>query len=1666
MSETKRRDTAEPTKPIQLTDKNASESSEEQAIAADLNVTDLNATTSPSEIEASDDTTTTIKKASPPARPFIVAVGASAGGLEALQAFFDPWPADTGLAFIVVQHLSPDFKSVMVELLARHTKIKILQATDGAIVEPNSIYLIPPANNLTVEDGQLRLASQQRDGQLNLPIDILFGSLARWCKGRMAGVVLSGTGSDGARGIQEIKQADGLVVAQTEDSAKFDGMPRSAVDTGCVDMVLPPEAMADAILRYIKHPMSLSHSQRNVDLLLSESTKLEQVINLLKRKQGVDFSTYKPSTASRRIARRMVITGLEEVEDYLDKLRESNDEAGQLVTDMLIGVTSFFRDPDVWQHVGEVMIPSILSMPADTDDAVRIWIPGCSTGQEAYTVAILFSEQMEALSIDRQLKIFATDLNQNAINIASAGIYDESLVQDLSPARLRLFFTRLDDGRYEISRKTREKIVFARHDVLRDAPFGKIDFITCRNLLIYIRQPAQSKIIQLFHHALKPEGHLLLGSSESIDQMGRLRGAFDSIDEARKTFKKNQGVSFPVPVDKSVVNLAVGLQRPITMSMSLEPKIARTALERATRFLTDTYSPPAVLVNGSYDILHTFGNLGEILDFPKGNYSSQLGNMVYGNLRVAVLGALNRSKKSRESVSFNDLEHHREDGSIRVDVTVNPLMHEQSGESDVFLVFFNVSQPIEQLAPSTKKTAFSIEDEKDIRIQGLEDQLQTLKENLQATVEELETSNEELQATNEELVAANEELQSTNEELHSVNEELYSVNAEYQQKIVELTDVTNDYDNLLVSTQIGVVFVDEQLSIRKFTPEAQGIVNLRNNDIGRPLNHITHEIIDFDLADTVKQTIVSEASFSQDIQLKSGKWILLKTHPFHTSEEKVTGAVITLVDVDDLERSRAHLQTILEASPVALSLIDTDGVCLLANRASAIMLGCDSVGELIEKNIYEVNPGLRNHKHVHDSVFSGEERDIPDLRLPHFPNKYFHSRYRPVKDKADRVIGLVVAVSDITDSKEREIEISHHEARSSALLGAIPDDFFRISPKGKIIDASISNSSLGFVEHDIVGQLISTVFHSDLQPYIDGVFSNSDSHTNAKNLCVFDVEYAADNGDAFIIEGRLSRISADEAVLITRNVTDQRHHATMLEERKSAIESEIKEHQQTTIALTEAKEELHNQYADITQLFSLSRDSIVFLDENGSIRRANPAFCTQVGILDADSSSSSFEDFVVESHQQKIRDMLKTARTTGRAAEEAQINGQNGPRWFSFHAARKDTEMIYVIGRDTSERRLYESKLKNEEERIRLALSASRAGWWDWHLEEDSIKMSVLCLAPLGINPTDEPIKNAMQFRRSLIHPMDLPRVESMLNAHWRGDVPLINVEYRALSKNGGYRWVHDHGAVVDRDAENKPMRMVGTLRDIQDRKSLEDLNEANARELKRSNEALQQFVHIAAHDLKAPLRAIKNMSTLLEERTPFLDDESQKYLNIMISRSDRMSQFLDGLLAYSKVGQSNLNATEIDPRMRIEQLVEHSAPNDNVNVDIKGRMPRITTEVTPFDQTMGNLINNAFKYSSPGSSVRIESLDEGDYVRFSVADDGPGIAPEYHGKIFDLFETVEARDAGGGTGLGLAIAKRAVKSVGGQIGVISELGKGSTFYFTWPKSTDSSRLSDGKANH
>jgi two-component system, chemotaxis family, CheB/CheR fusion protein len=828
---------------------------------------------------------------------FVVGVGASAGGLEALQEFFANIEENPGIAFIVIQHLSPDFKSMMSELIARHTQITVSDAEDGMELMPDRVYVLPNRKDIRIAEGRLVLTEREAVRGLHLPIDILFESLAQAQGELSAAVVLSGTGSDGTRGMRAVKEVGGMAFAQDPASSRFDGMPRSAIATGLVDCVLPAGDLAKALVRAVLSPDAV-----RAELQDEERQAIDRLYDLIQTYAGVDFGLYKSATIERRIRRRLFIVGQTTIQGYVEYIERENSELDQLVRELLIGVTRFFRDTEAWTDLRTRDLPALIaSVPAG--GVLRGWVAGCSTGEEAYTLAMVLDDAIRESGRQISFRIFATDVNSGSVAFASAGAYAESAVLDVPEALRERYFERKDE-RYFVRRSLRDLITFAIHNLAADPPFTRLDLVTCRNLLIYLRPEVQLEALSRLTFGLRAGGLLFLGSSESLkeSQLG-LRTAnnkwkvFVADTDRRDSREQKRGI---LPVSRTP-SLS-------TRPLSSPPRGSDAVVQQ----VAERFAPPGVAVSEGFDVLHLFGDAGRFLSMAAGKVTLNLLRMVPQGLSVMLSSSARRVLETREPLRLPQVDFGTGE---RIDVRVEPLYGLPGVGRGMFICF---ELPV---APGGAAATVDIDHATSRRIAELEDELALTRDNLHSAVQDLETSNEELQATNEELVASNEELQSTNEELQSVNEELYTVNSEYQEKIDELERLNDDLENLLRFVSVGTLFLDRDLRIRRYNDRARSLFPLLAQDVGRPLDDIALKAHYPSLMTDVRSALEGNICEGQEVCSEDGAWWNVRVAPLVRSDASTGGVILTFHDISRLKSASRRAHCLLQA-PEAFASVE------------------------------------------------------------------------------------------------------------------------------------------------------------------------------------------------------------------------------------------------------------------------------------------------------------------------------------------------------------------------------------------------------------------------------------------------------------------------------------------------------------------------------------------------------------------------------------------------------------------------------------------------------------------------------------------------------------------------------------------------------------------------
>jgi two-component system CheB/CheR fusion protein len=947
--------------------------------------------------------------------PFLVAaLGASAGGLEAFEQFFEHMPAEAGIAFVIVQHLAPDHASALPELLARYTSMAVEQARDHAKIVPNRVYIIPPNATLTIKDRTLRVTAPLEARGYRTPIDSLFSSLAEDCGENAVCIMLSGTGTDGTLGLRAIKEHGGMAMAQTLESAKYDAILRSAIATGLVDHVLPVEEMPAKLMEYAAHLSLLDGKPNRIREQIA--THLGKVHGLLRHRAGHDFSQYKENTIARRLERRMKALQIETIDQYVQILERQPDEVDLLFKDLLIGVTQFFRDHEAFETLGREVIPKLFDAKG-ADDKVRAGVIGCATGEEAYSIAILLCEHASTLDNAPTIQIFATDIDDQGLEMARKGRYPENIAKQVSPERLERFFSKQDSA-YQVKRGLREVCIFSNHSFIKDPPFSRLDLISCRNVMIYLGRDLQRKIVPLFHYALRPGGYLFLGPSETTASHQEL---FRTIDKKHRIFQRKDSVPRP-----AIIFPLADISRPKHLGGSQPDAEERILPKQLEHVILQRYTPACVIVQENGDAVYFSGKISRYLEQPTGGPDTNVVNMARASLRVALRTCLHRAVTAHEHAVQKQVPVPKNGEMSHVDVTVEPLADFR--DAHLFMIV------IEDVAPPAgpQQTAGPASDaSSEQTVRRLESELRSAQEHAQAVFEELETSNEELKSANEEYQSTNEELETSKEELQSLNEELETVNTELNRKIAELDHTNSDLQNLLNSTQIATIFLDSELHIKSFTPAAGSGFRLIAGDIGRPITDLASQFVEAGLEEDIKEVLKTLSMRERDLTGAQGRHYLMRILPYRTVHNVIDGVVITFVDVTQLkqaeqlvEDARIYAQNIVDTVREPLVVLDT-GLRVTSASRSFYKMFQSTAEETVNRAFYELG---------------NRQWDIPELRRllselkPANPLEDFQVEHpsadmgrktmllnaRLIQQQTGSEPLILLAIEDITERKQSE----------------------------------------------------------------------------------------------------------------------------------------------------------------------------------------------------------------------------------------------------------------------------------------------------------------------------------------------------------------------------------------------------------------------------------------------------------------------------------------------------------------------------------------------------------------------------------------------------------------------------------------------------------------------
>ncbi len=1055
----------------------------------------------------------------------IIGIGASAGGLQAFEEFFQHLPTPCGMAFVLVSHLDPDHASILHELLRKSTSLSVEQITDGISINKENVYVSPPGKDVAILNGTLQLMNPLRRHGARLPIDHFFRSLALDQKEKAIGIILSGNGSDGTLGITAIKSESGLVIAEDIQSAKFSGMPSSAIATGLVDIVLAPNKMPEHLISYINAPYS-HRAEIDFGVTAPSSLYMQKIFLLLRTRTGHDFSFYKPTTLRRRIARRMSIHQISTHKQYVHYLGENPQEVDLLFKEFLIGVTSFFRDKSAFEALEKKALLALLDSKTE-EDVIRVWIAGCSTGEEAYSIAILLQEMTSYAKLKCSIQIFATDLDSQAIETARIGLYPEGTNVDVSPQLLRKYFVKEDD-RYRIKKEIREMVIFAEQNLIKDPPFTKLDLITCRNLLIYLNADLQRKLLPIFHYALKPNGVLFLGTSESI---GGFTTLFQAIDKKWKLFLRKPGTASVHVVSGISTETFTENIKPV----SLMPKKQSSIAGMLAKILSERYAPPSVIVNEKGEIIFIHGTTGHYLQPSPGRPNLNILAMAREGLRHDLAQILNSANRLNGKIIHKIVQVKSNGNFIHVNLSAHKIIKPEALSGLLIVTFETITTKrvsdaeSEQTTPNPKKR-------RNVRELSLERELEYTKVGLQNTIEEMETSNEELMSTNEEMQSTNEEMQSSNEELEtskeemqSLNEELQTVNAELQGKIDELSQANDDMTNLLNATDIATIFLDNNLHIKRFTLQATEVIRLIPSDVGRPISDIVSRLDYKTLEQDAKQVLRTLSFKEAELQAEDGSWYLMRIMPYRTAENRIDGLVVTFVDINRIKHTEEELaetntellwqrdfaENLIETAPAVVMVLNPEWKIIRLNSYMETLSGY-SLSEVKGKNWFETFLPEQDREPIRRVFVQAVAKAVKEAEVQtetqithgvvsmiitkNGQQRQIEWYEKPLKDRSGKITGFMAVGQDITEHKLIEEVLHENEESFRMFLKIASDSIVLINPKSKkFVEFNQSaHQRLGYTREEFAKLTLADIDASNsasaVAQYIQKIINQASNH--------------------------------------------------------------------------------------------------------------------------------------------------------------------------------------------------------------------------------------------------------------------------------------------------------------------------------------------------------------------------------------------------------------------------------------------------------------------------------------------------------------------------------------------------------------------------------------------
>ncbi|WP_372896124.1 CheR family methyltransferase [Stieleria sp.] len=1557
--------------------------------------------------------------------PLVVGIGASAGGLEAVCEFLKHLGRCEDLAIVLVLHHDAASETLLRELLAAATEMPLVEVTERTKLRPGCVYVAPAKRFLDVtHGGLLPIVPDSAKSQLT-SVDHFFHSLAQDQAERAIGIVLSGTGSDGTVGLKAIGDAGGLTFAQDTASAKYDSMPRSAATMGVADHVCRPSEMAAEVRRYTAH-LSQYGDEESVGRVRNQIAEaVPRIAEHLLEATGHNFQHYKITMLMRRILRRMHVLKIATAGEYLFHLQKSEEETRALFRELLIGVTAFFRDPEAFNAIATTVLPKIFE-GRSPQDVVRIWVAGCSTGEEAYSLAMLCREQVDELDDPPEVRIFATDIDDRALQIARAGSYPTGIEDHVSSARLKRFFIKRGK-RYQVTQEIRELVLFSKHNLISDPPFSRQDLISCRNLLIYLGEHLQEKLIPLFHYATRPAGFLFLGPSETVSSHGELFKPFDT--KCRISQRKGTATG--------------SISALVTRHGEVKPVYGGETQSDATidlnvirqRILLDEFTPKAVVIDQTGTVLNASDGISKYLEVSGGDFHNNIVKMALPSLRIGLRAALNEAKKLRRRITHDNLSIRDDDLMQRVMLTVQPMP--QLGEDDelFMVVFHDVGEPMRREEFDQPPDAISTGDQDaDVIIAQLERELESTRSDLERTLQDMEAANEELKSSNEELLSMNEELQSANEELETSKEEIRAGSE-------AVARAHADLENLLRSTQIATVFLDNDRRIRSFTPAIAEIYSLIPTDVGRPLEHFVPRVHDMpplpdpasvDSTGVIEDTIVAE----------SGKSYIRRISPYRSQPGETDGIVVTFVDVSELVEREAMLASLMSSTAEGIYGIDLEGRCIFANAACAKLLGYQSADEFLGQCMHD----MIHHSHRDGSTYpaeecqiarafrSGKQVHVDDERFWRADGSSFDVEYWSHPQIRDgRLVGCVVTFIDITERRDAETALADAKDRlelSLEVADVAPWTWSLQSPDP--ISNPILNRLFGFDENE---EPTLNDFLQRIDPSVRDYISSAIENAIATGH-IYDEEYPV-----HLPGGEVRHLRARGRV---------RMSASGVAEDFNGVVVDITERKRRELDLADREAHLRRVINNQLGLVGvIDREGLLVEIDDGSLEIARARREDVIGKPFAEAPWWNYDPAVV----QQTREAMARAFAGEVVRYDVSLFAHGGDGVMidfmiaPVFDAEGNIEFLVPSGVDIRERVKIEKEQRSVTRRMEMALRAGGMAAWEWTPTKSVWTPELYEL--LGIEADQEACPDLFF---SLVHPDD---VESLKQA-WQDAIEgsdTYDSEFRIIRPDGEVRWMNGLGEVV-RD-EGKVIQMYGVNWDSTEEHLQAEALRESERRAHQASASKSEFLANMSHEIRTPMTAILGYAELLKELVDH--EESLQYLQTIRRNGDYLLEIINDILDLSKIEAGKLEVQQecFEPSRLIEDvrsIMEVRAKEGGLTLEIEydGKLPKvIQSDAKRLKQILINLVGNAIKFTKHGRvKIRIRFDLSSQQLQFDVIDTGIGISDDQMSQLFKPFSQGDASVTRhfGGTGLGLAISQRLAEMLGGNITASSTEGVGSTF--------------------